>query len=164
MNVGFPPPTDRTLHQTRSVRLTVAHWRLSAGTFQFHFRDNIMQIGVLFIRLTEQEKEESGEFHSIQRFSSDVAAEGEFGYEHIHAIIQVIQTQQITCLPQLKWWFIFFTFFLSRRKLPHSHGGGSQPCWYQLRRNPQHPSVSRAPSWTVLNESWLCCLGTSKDN
>lgn len=65
----------------------------------------MMQVGVIVILLTEQEKEEGGEFHSVQRFSPDVATEGEFGYEHIHMIFQVIHTQQITCLPQLMWSF-----------------------------------------------------------
>lgn len=32
---------------------------------------------------TEQKKEEGGKFHPLQRFSSDLAAEGEPGYKHI---------------------------------------------------------------------------------
>lgn len=35
--------------------------------------------GVLFILFTEQEKEEGGELYSLQRFSPDLASEGEFG-------------------------------------------------------------------------------------
>lgn len=42
----------------------------------------MMQVGVIFISFTEQEKEEGGEFHSVQGFCPDLAAEGEFGYEH----------------------------------------------------------------------------------
>lgn len=39
---------------------------------------------VLFVLLTEQEKEEGGEFYSIQRLSPDLASEGEFGYDHFY--------------------------------------------------------------------------------
>lgn len=34
---------------------------------------------IVFILRTEQEEEEGGEFYSLQRFSSDLAAEGELG-------------------------------------------------------------------------------------
>lgn len=71
----------------------------------------MMPVGVIFILLTEQEKEEGGEFHSVQRFSPDMATAGEFGYEHIHMIFQVIHTQQITCLPHLMWRLILLNFF-----------------------------------------------------
>lgn len=37
----------------------------------------------MFILCAEQEKEEGGEFHPVQRFSSDLATEGEPGYERI---------------------------------------------------------------------------------
>lgn len=42
-----------------------------------------MRKEAVFILFPEQEKEEGGEFHSLQRFSPDLAVEGEFGYEHI---------------------------------------------------------------------------------
>lgn len=38
---------------------------------------------IVFILCAEQEKEEGGEFYPLQRFSSDLAAEGELGYTHI---------------------------------------------------------------------------------
>lgn len=37
----------------------------------------------MFVLCAEQEKEEGGESHPLQRFSSDLAAEGELGYAHI---------------------------------------------------------------------------------
>lgn len=37
---------------------------------------------MVFILFPEQEKEEGGEFHPLQRFCSDLAAERELGYEH----------------------------------------------------------------------------------
>lgn len=37
---------------------------------------------IVVILCTEQEKEEDGEFHSLQRFSSDLASEGELRYAH----------------------------------------------------------------------------------
>ncbi len=38
---------------------------------------------IVFCLRAVQEKEEGGEFYSLQRFSSDLAAEGELGYAHI---------------------------------------------------------------------------------
>lgn len=38
---------------------------------------------ILLILCTEQEKEEGGEFHPLQRFSPDLASAGELGYANI---------------------------------------------------------------------------------
>lgn len=76
-NVGISPPTDRTRHQTRSVRLIMLNFKYPI-CFNFGMRKE-----VVFILFPEQEKEEGGEFYSLQRFSPDLAVEGEFGYEHI---------------------------------------------------------------------------------
>lgn len=52
----------------------------------------------MLIFCTEQEKEEGGEFHPLQRFSSDLATEGEPGYKHIMININFYHNTIIFCL------------------------------------------------------------------
>lgn len=47
---------------------------------------------------TEQKKEEGGKFHPLQRFSSDLAAEGEPGYKHFMININFYHDKIIFCL------------------------------------------------------------------
>lgn len=52
--------------------------------FKYFFKVNSNKKKIILC--TEQEKEESGEFHSLQRFSSDLATEGELGYANIKTL------------------------------------------------------------------------------
>lgn len=49
----------------------------------------------MFILCTEQEKEEGGKLYSIQRFSSDLASEGELRYANIRFNIKTLSSSII---------------------------------------------------------------------
>lgn len=67
---------------------------------------------VVFILFTEQEKEEGGEFHSLQRFSPDLATQREFGYEDILYENERLSPQN-TYLCQLICCLVLLPFFFS---------------------------------------------------
>lgn len=90
-----PLPTIRTQHQIRSVTATVTNL-----IYSIFFKCVSGAIGdeIVFVLCAEQEKEEDGEFHSLQRFSSDLAAEGELGYAHVTINLSFHRNNIVFCL------------------------------------------------------------------